>query len=235
MVALVTGSSKGIGSSTIEVFAKNGYDVVINYNTDYKSALELKKYIIDKYKVKATIVKCDISNEIEVSNMINSVLDEFSNIDILINNAGIALDNEIMNKTKDEFMRVLEVNVVGTFLVTKEILNKCKVNTIINVSSTDSIDTYNEISIDYSISKSGINLFTKILSDKYKNIKVCAVLPNWVDTASVKEMDPVYLSNELKRINQRELIRSSEVADMIYKIVVDDSIKSGSFIRIDKE
>lgn len=232
---LVTGSSKGIGASTIKEFASNNYNVVINYNTDYESANKLKKYIEENYKVGALIIKCDISNEKDVNNMITEILNMFGNIDVLINNASIALDSEILDKTKDEFMRVLEVNVVGTFLVAKEVLKRTKVSTIINVSSTDSVDTYNELNIDYSVSKAGINLLTKTFALHYKDIKVCAVLPNFVDTESIRGMDSTYLKEEMNRINQKELIDSSTVAKKIYEIVLNDDIKTGSLIRIDGE
>ena len=104
MVVLVTGSSKGIGSSIIKEFAKNKYDVIINYNNDYKSALELKEYVESTYKVNADIIKCDISNEKEIIEMINMVKSKYMILDVLVNNAGCALDNDIFSKTKDEFM-----------------------------------------------------------------------------------------------------------------------------------
>ena len=156
-------------------------------------------------------------------------------IDVLVNNAGCALDNDIFSKTKDEFMKVLEVNLVGTFLVTKHALEKLNPKTIINISSTDSVDTYNDISIDYCASKAGINVMTKILSSKFTNIKVCAVLPNWTSTPSVDEMDPIFLSSELKRIGQKRLLSSDEVANKVYEVVINENIKTGSLVRIDGE
>ena len=232
-VVLVTGSSKGIGESTIKEFANHNYNVVINYNRDYVSACNLKKYVEETYKVKSLVIKCDISNELEVSEMITTIINKFGGIDVLINNAGISMDNELLDKTKDEFMRVLEVNLVGTFLVTKEVLKRTKIKTIINISSTDSVDTYNSLSIDYCASKTGINIMSKILKDEYKNIKICTILPNWVDTSSVREMDKVYLENELKRVKQEKLIEPAYIAKKIYEAVVNDNIKSGSMIRID--
>lgn len=235
MVVLVTGSSKGIGSSIIKEFAKNKYDVIINYNNDYKSALELKEYVESTYKVNADIIKCDISNEKEIIEMINMVKSKYMILDVLVNNAGCALDNDIFSKTKDEFMKVLEVNLVGTFLVTKYALEKLNPKTIINISSTDSVDTYNDISIDYCASKAGINVMTKILSSKFTNIKVCAVLPNWTRTPSVDEMNPIFLSSELKRIGQKRLLSSDEVANKVYEVVINENIKTGSLVRIDGE
>jgi NAD(P)-dependent dehydrogenase (short-subunit alcohol dehydrogenase family) len=132
-------------------------------------------------------------------------------------------------------MRVLEVNLVGTFLVSREALRIEKLKTIINISSTESIDTYNDLSIDYCASKSGVNMLTKILAMKYPNIKICALAPNWVNTDSVMEMYPKYLEDELKRIGQKRLLTVEEVASKIYSMVDDINIKSGDIVRLDCE
>ena len=231
-VVLVTGSSKGIGYNTIIEFAKNGYDVVINYNTDKESALELEKNI-HRYGGQSLVIKADVSNEKEVKNMISTIINEFGRIDVVINNAGIAIDNDIFDKSKEEFMRVLEVNLVGTFLVTKEAAKHMQEGTIINVSSTDGIDTYNPLSMDYCASKAGIISLTHTLSMRFPNLNVYAVAPNWVKTPSVMEMNPEYLQNELERIGQKELIEPYEIAKKIFTLTKNNT-SSGSIIRIDK-
>lgn len=228
---LVTGSSKGLGSAIIKEFASNGYNVIINYVKNYDMANELKKYIELNYKVKVTCIKCDISNELDVKNMIN----EIKHIDVLVNNAGIAMDSDIFEKTKEEFMRVLEVNTFGTFLITKEIIKNTNVKTIINISSTESINTYNELSADYCASKAGVNMLTKIFADKFKDIKIMALAPNWINTESVMEMNPEYLRDELKRIGQKKLLTVEEVSKKVYEMVDDNEIKSGEIIKMDGE
>ena len=129
--------------------------------------------------------------------MFNTIRNDFPQLDILINNAGIAMDNDIYDKTKDEFLKVLEVNLLGTFLVTKEATKNMDKGIIINISSTDGIDTYNDLSMDYCASKAGINSLTKTLAMRFPNIKVIALAPNWVKTKSVLEMDPAFLKQEL--------------------------------------
>ena len=89
MNILVTGSSRGIGMSIILEYAKNGYDVIINYNNSEKEALKLKDYVESTYNVKALVVKCDISKESEIDSMINKIYKEFGHLDILVNNASI--------------------------------------------------------------------------------------------------------------------------------------------------
>ena len=232
-VVLVTGASKGIGYYTALEFAKNGYNVVINYNTDKDGAIKLQKNI-HKYGKKSLIIKADISNETEVKNMITTAIKEFGQINVLINNAGIAIDNDIFDKSKEEFLKVLETNLVGTFLVSKEALKFMKKGTIINVASPDGIDTYNPISMDYCASNSGIISLTQTLALRFPNINVYAVAPNWVKTPSVLEMNQEYLKEELARIGQKELIDPTVVAKEIYNLT-NNACQSGTVLRIDNK
>lgn len=225
---LITGSSKGLGASLIRKFAENNYNVIITYNTSVDDAYKLKEEI-GKYNIEANIVKCDISNE-------NDIIDLFDTykVDILINNAALSMDNDIMYKTKEEFMKVLEVNLVGTFLMCKEAI-KNGVKEIINISSTDSLSTYNSLNIDYSSSKAGINIVTKVIAEFFPNIRIFAVLPNWINTESVSEMNEDFLNEELKRIGQEKLLDKCEVANSIYELYKNENIKSGDLIKIDYE
>ena len=234
-IALVTGAAKGIGKSLITELAKNGYDVVINYLSSEKLAMKLKKEVEEKYNVKALTYKCDVTNELEVIKMIDEVKDVFGKIDILINNAAFASDNYLVDKTKEEFMRVLEVNLVGPFLVSKYASKYMDNGVIVNISSKDAISTYNEISIDYCASKAGLNSLTKTLSLAIKNNKVIAVMPGWVETESVKEMNPDYLKSELERINQKKLATPLGIVNQIINVINDKSIKTGSIIELDDE
>ncbi len=232
--ALITGASSDIGIAITKKLASMGYNVIIHYFKNKDAALNLEKEIIHNYCVKTLVVNADISSTNEVNNMINTILKEFPQIDVLINNAGIAIDNDIYDKTKEEFLRVLEINLIGTFLVTKEVSKNMKKGTIINISSTDGIDTYNDLSMDYCASKAGINSLTKTLAMRFSNLKILALAPNWVKTKSVLEMDPQFLKNELARIGQKELLTTEEVANKIKELIIDDNITSGSIIRLDK-
>lgn len=231
-VAVVTGSAKGIGKALIRKFASLNYDVVIVYNTSEYEALELRKTLKNNYKVDVLAVKCDITKEDNIKNMLNEILKKYSKIDILVNNAAYASDNYIVDKTKEEFMKVLEVNIVGTFLVTKYFYPYLDDGTIINVSSTDAIDTYNRISMDYSASKAGINSLTKTFAQEFKNIKVIGVMPQWTNTESIKEMNQDYLNRELKRIGQERLYEPDEVADNIINVINNKNIESGSIVKV---
>ena len=107
---LVTGSSIGLGSYIIRKFASYNYDVVITYNTHKKEALELQKEVTQKYNINALIVKCDISKENDIENLKNEILNTFGKLDVLVNNASIAIDTTFDDKTKKNFMTILEIN-----------------------------------------------------------------------------------------------------------------------------
>lgn len=232
MVVLVTGSSKGIGRETIIKYAKEGYDVVINYNNSKEEALLLEEEI-KKYKVKSLCIKADISNEEEVINMINTIKEEFNALDVLINNAGISIDTTFEDKTVDNFRRILDVNLIGTFLVSKyasKIMNK---GVIINVSSTNGIDTVYPESLDYDASKAGVISLTHNLAKQFApNIRVNAICPGWVKTEMNKELDNEFIDNELSKIKLNRFAEPSEIADAIYNISICTYIND-SIIRVD--
>ena len=231
-VAIVTGSAKGIGKALIIALAKENYDVVITYLTSEKEAYELQDYVVDNYNINVLVIKCDITKEEDIINMKNTILEKYNHIDVLINNAAHSQDNYIDEKTKEEFMKVLEVNVVGTFLVTKYLYKYMNNGVIVNVSSTDSVDTYSEISMDYCSSKAAINNLTKTCALAFKNIKVIGVMPNWTNTESIREMNPEYLESELKRIGQEKLEEPIDVANNIIDLINDKDVKSGDIRRV---
>ena len=185
---LVTGSSRGIGASIIKKFAMNNFDVIINYLNSENEALNLKKEIITKYNVKCETIKCDISKETDVISMAGFIKDKFGKIDILVNNAGICNDMILDFKTYDDFKKVIDVNLNGTFLVTKYISKLMKSGSIVNISSTNGIDTYYPESIDYDASKAGVISLTHNFAKTFApKIRVNAICPGWVETDQTKE------------------------------------------------
>lgn len=232
MLSLVTGSSRGIGKEIVLNLAKKGYDVIITYNTNEEKAIELNNYIMNNYNVKSMAIKCDLSKESDIIKLKEQVLKEYDHIDILVNNAALSIDNNIDDLSKEDFMKVLEVNVVGTFLLTKNLYKYMDNGVIVNVSSTDSVDTYSELNINYSVSKAGVNMLTKEEALIFKNIKVIGVMPNWTNTESIKEMNPDYLKEEMNRINQDTLEEPEKVSNNIVDLIFDDSVMSGEIRRV---
>ena len=235
-VVLVTGSSIGLGSSIIKEYAKNGYNVVINYLSHEKEALELKKLIEEEYKTSALCIKADITNEDEINNMFNKIINKFNRIDTLINNAGIAIDSCFNDKTKNNFMKILEVNLVGTFLVSRIIGNymyKKKNGSIINVSSNNAINSYYEYSLDYDASKAGVINLTHNLAKYYSPyVRVNAVCPGWIDTPMNKNMDKEYRKEEEGKILLKRFAKSEEIASFIYDMS-KNSYLNDSIITLD--
>ena len=230
---LITGAAIGIGRELVLYFAKNNCNIVFSYLTNDKKAKELINYVKENYDVSIFAIKCDITKEEEIISMINFTKEKLGSIDILINNAAYYSDNTYDLKTKEEFMRVLEVNIVGTFLVTKHALNYMNNGLVINMSSLDSVSTYNEYNMDYSVSKAGVNMISKCFSISNLNNKFISVILPWVKTESTIEMNKEFLSQELKRTNQKRLIEPSEVAEKIYNLTLDKNIKSGSIITME--
>lgn len=237
-VVLVTGGARGIGRSTIIEFAKNGYDVVINYCHSEVEANELKEFVEKQYNIRALVVKTSVSNESEVEKMVTEVIQEFGHIDCLVNNAGIAIDTTFDDKTYDNFMETLKVNLIGTFMVSKYVGKYMLANgsgNIINVSSTNGIDTVYPESLDYDASKAGVISLTKNLALQYApNIRVNAVAPGWVTTDMNKELDYDFIKNEEEKIMLGRFADPSEIAKVILFLASSDaSYINGSVIRVD--
>ncbi len=234
MVVLVTGASKGIGEATALKFAKNGYDVVINYYSDTDRANKVKENV-DKYGVKCLLCKCDISNEEEVKNMVDDIVNQFGSIDVLVNNAGIANDTLPFEKNVDDFKRVLDVNLIGTYLVSKYVIKHMKNGSIINISSTNALNQYYPYSLDYDASKAGvISLTHNLATELSPNIRVNAICPGWVNTDMNKQLDDDYINDECKNILLGRFAEPKEIANVIYFLASEyASYINNSIIRVD--
>ena len=235
MVVLVTGSSKGIGRETIKKFAKEGYDVVINYNKSEKEAFTLQKEI-EEYNVKSLVIKCDVTNEEDVKYMVKKVIDNFGNIDVLINNAGIAIDTTFEDKTVYNFRRTLDVNLIAPFVLSRlvgDIMYKNKNGVIINISSTNGIDTTYPESLDYDASKAGLISLTHNFAKQYAPyVRVNAICPGWVNTPMNKELDEDFKKAEESKILLNRFADPAEIADAIYNVTISTYIND-SVIRVD--
>lgn len=237
-VVLVTGSSNGIGKETIRKYAENNYSVVITYNNDKENALNLENDIKNNYNVETLVLKCDISNEEEIKKMVEKTIEKFNKIDVLVNNAGIAIDTIYEDKTKDNFMKTLEVNLVGTFLVSKYVgsyMKKQKSGNIINVSSTNGIDSYYVESLDYDASKSGVISLTHNLANYYAPyVRVNCVCPGWVNTNMNKDLSNEFKEKETNKILLSRFADPKEIASVIYFLSSEEaSYINDTIIKID--
>lgn len=235
---LITGGSRGIGKETAKEFAKNGYNVVINYVSDEKSALSLKEELEEKYDSDIMLCKCDVSNEIDIKKMVNDVINYYGRIDVLINNAAIALDCVFEDKKVSDFKKILDVNLIGPFTLSREVgknMLEHKSGVIINVSSTNAIDTYYEYGLDYDASKASLISLTHNLSKHFAPyVRVNAVAPGWVNTDMNKNLDEDYIKEEKKNIYLKRFAEAKEIAKVIYFLASDDaSYITNEVIRVD--
>lgn len=233
---LVTGSSIGLGASIIRKYASMGYNTIITYNSHKDEAIELQKEINDKYNTESLVIKCDISKEEDIENLKNEIISKFNKLDVLVNNASIAIDTTFSDKIKENYMRILEVNLVGTFLVSKIMSTIMSDNSsIINISSTNGIDTYYEYSLDYDSSKAGvINLSHNLANYLSPKIRVNTICPGWINTPMNKDMDMEFRKQEEDKILLKRFAEPNEIANLIYFISSEDaSYINDSVIRID--
>ena len=234
-VVLVTGGSRGLGAAISRTFAANNYDVVINYKNNDDCARKLKDELESTYKVNVSIYKCDISNEDDVIRMIELIKSKYSKLDCIINNAGIANDSVMFDKKMDDFLKVYETNLVGPFLVVKHAKSLLSnESSIVNITSTNGIDTYYSYSADYDASKAALISLTHNMAVELAPIRVNAVAPGWINTDMNKELDKEYIDEECKKILLGRFAEPVEIAKVVYFLAsADAKYINNTIIRVD--
>lgn len=238
-VVLVTGGAQGIGKAIILELAKNHYDVVINYLTSNKAAALLEEEIKKNYDVRVMTVQADVSKEEEVDAMISLIEKKWGGVDILINNAAVDLSNLFHLKTADEFRKTLDVNVVGAFNCSKRVYRHMldqEYGRIINISSTNGINTYYPMCIDYDASKAALISLTHNLSFEYgPYINVNAIAPGFIGTDNELDgYDEEFLKEEQEKIMVNRYGKPEEVAYLVKFLISDEAnFINNTIIRID--
>ena len=236
-VVLVTGGSRGIGKEVAEVYADNGYDVAINYVSDKTDIEGIKKEFEGK-GVKCLLVKGDVSKAEDVQNMVEEVISEFGKIDVLVNNAGITRDCLLMRMSEEDFDKVIEINLKGTYLVTKAVtkyMMKKRQGSIINLASVVGV-VGNAGQANYSASKAGIIGFTKSVAKELasRNIRANAVAPGFIATDMTSVLKDEVKEHINSQIPLKRMGTAREVAEVIYFLGSDkSSYVTGQVINID--
>lgn len=235
---LVTGGTRGIGEAISREFAKKGYDIIINYVKSDEKAKKLKQELETTYHIRVFSIQADLSDEIQIENMVNLAIKEFGKIDILVNNAGIVIDKEFEDRTVEDWKKTLDINLIAPFVLTKLIgkeMIKHKEGIIINISSTNGLNTYYPSSVDYDSSKSGMISLTYDSAVQYAPyIRVNCIAPGWVNTEMNKELPIDYVKEETERILVKRFGEPEEIAKVATFLASEDaSFINSTVIKVD--
>ncbi len=238
-VAFITGSTRGIGKQIAKTLAKDGYDIVINYMTEEDNYEDAKKEIENENKdIKCIAVKGDVTNFENCEEMVKKIIDTFGKIDVLVNNAGITRDMLLLRMKEKDFRDVIDVNLVGTFNLTKCVSSymiKAKSGRIINIASVVGI-AGNSGQSNYAASKAGIIGFTKSIAKELasRNILVNAVAPGFIQTKMTEVLSDSVKESILEQIPLRRFGTTEDVANVIKFLASEDSkYITGQVIHID--
>ena len=236
-VALITGATRGIGKQIAIKLAKEGYDIAINYRKENEELANTKAEI-EKNNVKCLAVQGDVSNFDDTKRFVDEVINEFGTIDVLVNNAGITKDMLILRMQKEDFESVINVNLTGTFNVTKNVvpyMMKKRNGRIINISSVVGISG-NAGQTNYSASKARITGFTKSLAKEVasRNILVNAVAPGFIETDMTSVLKDDVKAEIAKNIPLRRMGTADDVANVVKFLASEDSSYiTGQVIQVD--
>jgi len=224
-VAIVTGGGRGIGRAIALAFAKRGANVTIAARTE--SQINQVAEEIRAFGRKALAVKADMSRLSEIQNLISKTIEEFGQIDVLVNGAGIWTPKSTMKMTEKEWDCVLSVNMKAGFFCSQEAarhMMKRKAGRIVNISSMDgSFITPDQV--HYSVSKAGINHMTRQLAVDFApfGIRVNAIAPGWVLTDMTKEAWEREKDIHLPRIPAGRIALPEDIADVALFLASDKS------------
>ena len=238
-VVLITGGAQGIGKAIALELGKQGYDIVINYLTSKKEAEILKDKIIKDYGVRCIAIQCDVSKENEVDKMISTIEAKLGGVDILINNAAIDLSNLFHLKNAEEFRKTLDVNVVGAFNCSKRVYRHMidqEYGRIVNISSTNGINTYYPMCIDYDASKAALISMTHNLAFEFAPyVNVNCIAPGFIGTENELDgYDEEFLKEETEKIMVNRYGKPEEVAYLVKFLISDEAnFINNTIIRID--
>ena len=236
-VVFVTGASRGIGKEVALKFAEEGYDVVINYVSDKTDVEALKKEFAEK-GADSLILKADVSKEEDVKDVVEKAIEKFGKIDVLVNNAGITRDNLLMRMSTEDFDKVIDINLKGTFLVTKAVtkyMMKKRCGSIVSLASVVGV-VGNAGQCNYSASKAGIIGFTKSIAKELasRNIRANAVAPGFIETDMTSVLSDTVKESIHNQIPLKRMGSSKEVAELIYFLGSEkSSYITGQVINID--
>ena len=236
-IALITGAGRGIGRAIAIALAKEGAEVVINYNGSEERAKEVKQ-TIEENGGKASIYKCNVSDFTACEAMIKDIVKEYGHLDILVNNAGITKDGLIMKMKEEDFDSVLNVNLKGTFNTIRHSARqmlKQRSGKIINISSVSGL-LGNVGQANYAASKAGVIGLTKTMARELgsRGITVNAIAPGFVDTEMTEVLSEEIRENACKQIILGRFGKPEDIANTAVFLASDKAdYITGQVISVD--
>ncbi|WP_437205936.1 SDR family NAD(P)-dependent oxidoreductase [Planctomicrobium sp. SH664] len=238
-VALITGSATGVGRACALRFAREGYDIIVNYTRSEAEARETVT-LVQALGVQAELVQCDVSNDQQVRQMIKQVEEKFGRLDVLVNNAGTTSfveHDKLEEMTEEKWDRILGVNLKGPFFVTRaaaDLLRKTGNAAVVNISSVAALSGLGS-SIAYAASKGGLNTMTKSLARVLApQVRVNAVCPGPIDTRwmrawmSEEQIESMTSTYPIPRASAPE-----DIADVVAFLALKTSMMTGQCLTVD--
>lgn len=236
-VALITGGTRGIGKAIAIKFAKQGYNLVINYVSDKTDVKELEEEF-KQYNSETLFIKTDVSKFDDCEKMVKDAIEKFGHIDVLVNNAGITKDNLILRMSVEDFEKVIDINLKGTFNVTKNVvpyMMKKRTGKIINLASVVGVSG-NAGQCNYAASKAGIIGFTKSIAKELasRNILANCVAPGFIDTDMTSVLTDTVKESINAQIPLKRMGSSEEIANTVYFLAGEENTYiTGQVINVD--
>lgn len=237
-LALITGGSRGIGKAIAKKLAKEGYNLVINYNSSEKRALKVKDDLEKEFKIEVKVIQCDVSDYKQVKKMYKKIKKSFDSLDILVNNAGITKDNLILRMREKEFDQVIDINLKGTFNCCKifgKAMLKQRSGKIVNIASVVGI-MGNAGQSNYAASKAGVIGLTKSLAKEFssRSINVNAVAPGFIKSDMTDKLNEKTVKKYKDNIPLGDLGTPEDVAKVVNFLCSDQSdYITGQVINVD--
>ncbi len=229
-IILVTGSSRGIGRGIVEELSKDEENIIIaNYNKSEKEAIDLKEKIGDNIE----IYKADVTNKIEVDNMVKYIIDKYGKIDVLINNAGISQVKMFTDITEDDWNNMITTNLTSMYFTTKAVISNMihnKNGCIINISSIWGM-VGGSCEVHYSAAKAGVIGMSKALAKELgpSNIRVNVIAPGFIDTDMNKELSKETTEEVKEETPLRKIGKPLDIARCV-KWLTEDEFTTGQVI-----
>ncbi len=228
-VALITGTRRGLGKACAYKFAQNGYDVVINDFKEYEAECKQIKFDIEKkYSVKVLVLCGNVSVEVDVLNMLEKFKTQYSNLNVLVNNAAIVEDMDVSKRSTELFEKTIRNNITGTYLMCKYfgklMYSSSDISKIVNIASTNGIDCNFPTSIDYDASKAAIINLTKNFAIEYApKILVNSVSPGWINTEMNQDLEKDLILEESSKIYLKRFAEPEEIASLVYYLSSEEN------------